>query len=276
MTPTGPGGRPLGPTTRPGPARPPLPRMDSRIRARRIAVSREEGRRRLRVLVGAVAAAAVAAGCVGVTRSPLLDVDRVEVVGATRTPHGAVVAAGRLAGGPLMVSVGTGAVARRVEALPWVLDARATRRWPGTVRIEVTERRPVAVVPVRGGSRWALVDGRGRVLAVQAARPAGLVALGGLPAPGAPGSRLDPGASVLLAVVAALPADVASRVVDAALAPSGVELALTGPGGVVRLGGTDELPAKLRAMRAVLATVPLDDLAVLDVRVPASPVLTRR
>lgn len=282
------------PPPRPAPARPPLARpalpMDTRIRARRIAVVREEGRRRLRVLFGVAAVVSLGGVAAALSRSPLLDVDHVRVLGAERTAPAAVVRAGGLADQPLMVSVDTGAVSRRVEALPWVLDARAERRWPGTVRIEVTEREPAAVVPVDGGRRWALVDATGQVLAVEGERPPGLPALGGVSVPGPPGRRLGPAARAALQVVTSLPATLAARVADVAATPTGVELALTGPGAVVRLGEATELPAKLAALTALLARdggpgmrgdpVPgggvFADVAVIDVRVPSAPVLTRR
>ena len=47
------------------------------------------------------------------------------------------------------------------------------------------------------------------------------------------------------------------------------------PRGTVRLGPADDLPAKVRAIETVLAPLDTDNLAVLDVRFPASPVLTR-
>jgi hypothetical protein len=54
-----------------------------------------------------------------------------------------------------------------------------------------------------------------------------------------------------------------------------VELRLA-PDGVVRLGRPEDLARKFDAVRAVLAQVDLRNLAVLDVRRPDSPVLTRR
>src|SRR5690606_28763699 len=59
--------------------------IDPRLRARRTAVRRDEGRRRLRRLVGLVAVCAILAGGYLITRSPLLDVDQVRVEGAHRT-----------------------------------------------------------------------------------------------------------------------------------------------------------------------------------------------
>ncbi|MDP8991456.1 MAG: FtsQ-type POTRA domain-containing protein, partial [Actinomycetota bacterium] len=93
----------------------------------------------------------------GATRSPLLDVDRVEVRGARRTPRPALVSAAGLGPGTLMVEVDGEGLTRRVQGLPWVLRARAERSWPATVVIHVTERAPAAAVRAAGGG-WAVVD----------------------------------------------------------------------------------------------------------------------
>jgi hypothetical protein len=53
-------------------------------------------------------------------------------------------------------------IAERALRIPGVTAARAERRLPGTLVLHVTERRPVAVVPVRG--QLAYMDSAGRVL----------------------------------------------------------------------------------------------------------------
>ena len=255
--------------------------MDPRIRRRRNEVTREEGRRRLRVVAASVAVMLVVALAVAATRSPLLDVDRVELAGATQTRPVEVASVTGLGRHPLMVEVDPPTVARRVEALPWVRRAVARKRWPGTVVVEVTERVPAALVAA-GDGRWGLVDGSGRVLAVVAARPAGLPALVGGPAAGRPGTSIADRAGAPLRVAAALPARLRARVAEVVGRADGtVDLALgpsrgPGAGGSVRLGPPHQLGAKLAAAQAVLDTADLTRLAVVDVRVPRAPVLTRR
>ena len=65
--------------------------------------------------------------------------------------------------GQALLFVDTGAVARRVEQLPWVEHARVRRDFPGTVSIAVTEYVPAAYVRVTGG-KLALVASSGRVI----------------------------------------------------------------------------------------------------------------
>jgi hypothetical protein len=128
----------------------------------------------------------------------------------------------------------------------------------------------VASVAVAGGA--ALVAEDGVVVAVE---PAGaeLVPVEG-PATAAPGDRVDlPGQ---LAVAAALPGELRQLVasVGAGDGDGAVVLHLA-EGGLVRLGAADQLEPKLLAALTVLTQVDRTCLAVLDVRVPSAPTVTR-
>lgn len=250
--------------------------MDPRIRRRRVEVRREEGRRRLRVAVGVTVVAALAGGGWAATGSPLLDLDRVVVEGAVHTaPEEARFASGLRLGEPL-VDVDQKAVARAVEALPWVDRVTVSRRWPGEVRIRLVERTPVAVTGAEAGGA-ALVDATGRVLAWVDGAPSGLPVLTGLAPAGPPGSTLPTEGVAALSVAVALPPELRARTVGVAPVEGRgeVEIRLS-PEGSVRLGPPVDLDKKFDAIRAVFAQVDLGNLAVLDVRRPDSPVLTRR
>jgi cell division protein FtsQ len=204
-------------------------------------------------------------------------VDGVVVDGAARTPVADVVTAAHVPLGRPMVDIDLGDARRRVEALPWIQHASVARQWPGRVRILVTERAPVAVAAADAGA-FALVDGSGRVLDTVAAAPAGLPVLSELPPAGGPGSVLGADDRAVLSVALALPPELRAR--TSGVAPTSgstgeVELRLA-PEGTIRLGPPDHLDAKFDAIRAVLAQVDLRNLAVLDVRRPESPVLTRK
>lgn len=261
---------------RPAPSAPPRPpvRPDPRFVERRREVTRSKGRQRLYVLVAVAGAVTLLAAGWGATRSPFLDVDRVIVDGAARSGSAAVVAAAGIGPGQAMTDVDETAVARRVVRLPWVQRAEARREWPATVRIQVVERRPVAVTSddARG---WALVDVSGRVLERGPEAAGGLPALEGVPPAGAPGTRLDAAATAAVVVAGALDPHLGARVSAVAASPAGVELRLR-PDGTVLLGLPDDLEGKLRAVRTVLTSVDPRTLAVLDVRNPTTPVLTRR
>ena len=248
--------------------------MDPRLRQRWIETRRREGRRRLRVAVGVLAVVVVAGGSWGATRSPVLDVDRVVVEGAARSGARLVAEASAVRRGQPLLDVDRGAAAHRVGALPWVLRAEVRRDWPGTVRIRVTERVPVAVTRA-DSDRWALLDRSARVLAVVPAPPLGLALVDGLPEAGAPGTRLGDRAAEALGVVTALPPALSPRVVGVAVGDEGLSLRLA-PQGEVRLGPAEAVDDKLRAALSVLGVVDGRTVATLDVRIPAAPVLTRR
>jgi len=221
----------------------------------------------------------VVTGCAGwgATRSPLFDLDHVVVAGASHVSADQVRAASGLRRGEPLTDVDDMASARAVEALPWVQVATVDRHWPSSVTIRVTERAPIAATPANGNG-FALVDRTGLVVDRVATMPAGLVALAGLAPAGEPGTRLSAEGVATLSVAVALPSGLAARTVGVTPAPGGggeVELRLA-PEGTVKLGAPDDLAKKFDAIATMLARVDLRNLAVLDVRRPESPVLTRR
>ncbi|HXQ58937.1 MAG TPA: FtsQ-type POTRA domain-containing protein [Acidimicrobiales bacterium] len=246
--------------------------VDPRILQRRVDVTRQRGRRRLRVMTAAAVVVAGAAGAWAVVHSPLFAARHVTVVGAIRTGVTPVVAASGLSGEPPLIDVDATAVAARVEALPWVAHATVTRRWPDTVTITVTERVAAAVVVGRGRAD-VLVDGSGRVLGDVPAPPDGTVVLGVPVAAGPPGSMLGDAARPGLAVVAGLPASLRPLVARVDVGGGGVvSLTLTDNVGVT-LGRADELPAKFVALASVLADVAPRAPDVIDVTVPGAPAI---
>ncbi len=165
-------------------------RMEPRIYRRRVEVRRQEGRHRLRVLVTISTVVVTACAGWGLTRSPLLDLDRIEVVGASHVTAQQVRAASGLGLGEALTDVDGARAARAIGALPWVQRAVVARHWPSRVTIRITERSAVAAAAA-GLDRFALVDKSGQVLEVVDRLPPGGIQLAGLPPAGPPGSRLD-------------------------------------------------------------------------------------
>jgi cell division protein FtsQ len=242
------------------------------MRARRVAVARDVGRRRRRRLNAVLGVVAVVVWSLVGLRSGLVDVDRVQVEGATHTSEAAVRAALAAGPGTPMVEVDGGAAEGRLEALPWVEAARVRRLWPGTVRVVLTERTAVAAVPA--GERWALVDADGRVLATVDGPLAELAALPGVTA-GAPGTTVTGPDRDLLRTLGDLPSATRARVDEARRGGEGIVLDLAG-GACVVLGDRSDLDAKAMAAEAVLASVDGAATARIDVRVATAPALTPR
>lgn len=271
------GATPVGSSGPDGSGTSPVAVVDPRIRSRRIAVRREAGRQRLKRATLVLALVALVVAGVAASQSPLLDVDRVVVSGTGHTPAEAVDRAAGVERGDAMVGVDPGAVADRVEALPWVDEAEVTRAWPATVRIRVTEREATALVQVTP-DRAALVDAEGRVLAIEphaegepAAGGEVPLVLTGIGGRVAEGERLPAGARDALRVATAVRERMPGTVVSVS---TDLDAALV-EGGEIRFGSTDELDLKITAVKTVLADVELACLETLDIRVPGSPALTR-
>ncbi len=252
---------------------PSQPSMDPRLRARRIAVRRDEGKRRLRRLValGALAVAIVVGAAV--TQSPLLDVDRVTVAGAAHTTPDTIRQATGIHSHQPMTGIDLDRARRGILALPWVQTVSVARRWPSTVRVVITERTPVAAVAAAPAG-FALVDATGRVLDTSPTPPQGFVMLANVAPAGAPGTSLAPDAGDALTVATTLLPQLAPKVAAVAVAPDGVELQLVG-GGKVRLGPATDVLAKMVATDTVLTQANVKHLCTLDVRVASAPSLTQ-
>ncbi|MDQ1709979.1 MAG: cell division protein FtsQ, partial [Frankiaceae bacterium] len=137
--------------------------------------ARSERRRKQRIWLAAAAAVLLVVGCAGaVARSSLVRVRSVVVTGTKRQPVGDVLSAAAVTDGAPMWTLDTGAVRRRVAALPRLRTVAVSRSWPHTVRIAVTERTPVAVVAPPGAGQ-IVVDSGGAEIERLAAAPPGLL-----------------------------------------------------------------------------------------------------
>ncbi|WP_232792192.1 cell division protein FtsQ/DivIB [Actinacidiphila yeochonensis] len=117
-------------------------------------------RRRVLLVLLLAAAVLVGGGSWLVWGSPLLRADRVTVHGNQVVSDDQIIRAAHVPLGGALVSVDTGAVRRRLlAALPRLRAVRVDRSWPHTVRLDVTERTPSAVLP--DGRRWTEVDSGG-------------------------------------------------------------------------------------------------------------------
>jgi len=252
--------------------------IDPRISARRVAVRRAEGRRRLRFLVTAVGLVALAVAAWGLTRTPLLDLDNVHYDGVTADDLAVVEDTAAFVNGTSMFDLDLGRVESDLRAIPWVVTATADREWPGTVRITVITRVEVAQVGLPG-KRTLLADATGVLT-----RPA--PARSSLPrvaiSPSVELGEVDEAALPGIEVAVALPADLTAWVDAVTIAErTGSDerpilgLDLVGSA-VAELGSPDFIDDKLAAVRAVLDRADLDCVDVIDVAVADSPTMTRR
>ncbi|WP_344578308.1 cell division protein FtsQ/DivIB [Nonomuraea roseoviolacea] len=177
--------------------------------------------------------------------SPALGVRSVEIVGNLTVPQDRVKEKAAVPSLHPLATVDLEGVEARVLTLPQLATAKAERVWPGTLRIRVTERRPVASLPV--GGRAALVDAHGVVIEVRDLAPAWLPVLKvDRPAAG------DPATMAALKVVQSLPGSLAGKVRQvSATTAEGVSLELT-DGRTVFWGGAERGEEKARILARVL------------------------
>lgn len=245
---------------------------DPRLRARKVAVARAAGRRRLVALSGGLLVVALVVSALVVLHSPLLSARVVRIHGAVHEGRAEILSVTGLGARPPLADVRTGAAAAALERLPWVRSAQVVDNWPTGVTVTLTERRPIAYVALPG-KRAALVDRTGRVLSRGVAMPPRLVALAAHGPVEAPGSHLR-ASRPALAVAAALPPSLVRRVAEVGTGRAGAELRLAG-GPLVLIGRPGRMEAKLTALKTILARVSLHGIRTIDVRVPGQPVLTR-
>jgi hypothetical protein len=282
----------------------PLLRIDPRFARRWIEVRRQEGRRRLYLIVAAAAVVVCLATAAGLLYTPLARVRHVRVVVSGPLTPARVKAVAGLDHYNLMIDVDARAIARRLDANPFLGAARVQRRWPATVSISVKVRTPVAVM--QSGSGWATVDPTGRVLADAAQPVPGLPQLTGVGSPPAPGGWLagslgpavapgvapgaetrmnaasdDPavprGAVAALVALQALSPQYRAEVVSVAAPASGsltfsVLPANLAAGSIpVDFGDGSQLTAKLNALITLLAKADLAGVESINLTVPERP-----
>jgi cell division protein FtsQ len=249
-------------------------RIDPRLRARRIAVKRQAGRRRLRWSFVAGVIVLLLAVLFGLSYTPLVSVDRVDVDGAVEVDATLLQSVVDSAKGSSIVWLDLAALRARLEADPWVRKVRVSRDWPHSVRIEIVERRPVASFAGPDG-QIRVVDGDGRVLAVLSGLPVDYPFLA-VTAPNLDAGNDSPPAVLAgIAVAKVLPDELRNRVKQLDVSDDGQVQMELNPSGTVIMGAPSELRDKLVTVLTVLhncGTGPPP--ATIDVQVPSKPSLT--
>jgi cell division protein FtsQ len=219
--------------------------IDPRVRARRVAVRRAEGRRRLFWVGVGLGAVVLSLLAVGVVASPLFGVDDVVVQGATYTDTDVLDAIIEELSGDAVLLVDSAAIEARLEEVPWVERARVDPTFPGTVVIDIRERR--ALASFQGGDgRWRVIDVQGRVLDVLDGQPVAYMPIIGVHPDTARGQFAGAPYAAAAALVQVLPAEVraVTRSVGLDAVTGTLTLELTSAT-TVRLGSADDLDLKL-------------------------------
>jgi len=216
----------------------------SRFRLRRIAVRREEGRRRLRwFTVLGLGVAGIILVLLLLT-SPLLSVRKVEVEGVVYANPELVASIVDGIDGEPILTVDLDAAEDKLLMIPWVRQARVSMHLPSRVTIEVVERAPIAFFrSVDGFNR--VIDRDGRVLDVIEGDPVDFTPIIGTGPNLSAGQNTEQPFLGAAELINALPSELRSRLLTVTVSPEGeVSLALTNDVEVL-FGRPDDFQAKL-------------------------------
>jgi cell division protein FtsQ len=211
-------------------------------------------------------------GGYGLTRSPLLDLERIDVRGAEHTSPDAVRAASGLQSHVAMTDLDLNAARTAIAALPWVGDVKVSRRWPSTVAVRIVERIPVASVRTPDGI--VLVDKTARVLERVDSAPSGLPKLIVIDPPVAPGET-QPHVTSLLSVAVQLTPELSAWVNSLTVGPDGSPQLRLRDDVPVIFGEPVRISEKLIDLATVLTRVDLKGICRIDISAVHNPSVAR-
>jgi cell division protein FtsQ len=244
--------------------------IEPRMRERRLAVKRAQGRKRLKWVALALFVVLLIVAALAVLGSSLfaIEADQVTVTGDVYADPDLVQAViDDLVGTPVLLADSQEAE-RQLEAIPWVDDARVRTHFPHGATIEIRERE--AITTYQGpDSRFRVLDREGRVLDVIDGYPLAYMLIGG-PDP----VDLEPGEFAPRGYAAA--SELAKNLTSSVRLPNRVEIIeVTADGSrlvmrlndgtEVRFGEARDLFAKLVRLETVLAADETRESTVIDV-----------
>jgi len=236
----------------------------SRFRLRRIAVRREEGRRRLRwfTVVGLVIGVVIIV--LLLLTSPILSVRQVDVEGVVYADPDLISSVVESVKGEPILTADLDAAEKKLLAIPWVRQARVSMHLPARVTIEVVERSPIAFFrSVDGFNR--VIDRDGRVLDVIEGDPTDYTPIIGTGPNISAGQTVEQPFLGAAELINALPAELRARLLTVTVSPEGeVSLALTNDVEVL-FGRPDDFQVKLVGVVNEIKRQGTNRYAVIDV-----------
>jgi len=186
--------------------------------------------------------------------SGFFSLEEIKITGNEHIPTGELENLMGIARGVNLWQIDTTMVARRLSTHPLVATARANRRWPRTLNVQIQARRPAALLVQDGG--FLLVDGDGVVLErIPGLGDLKLPLISGLDSPGdaGPGKEINhPGLKAALAVTRQIPPDELNQLQEI-IATTPDKLQLIWEGNIrVRFGDSQQVAAKLARLQEAL------------------------
>lgn len=223
--------------------------------------------RRVVLLAAISVVLVIAAALASLLYVPALQVHEYEVRGTTYVDQKAVAAILESYEGEPLLTVGTGRIVERIEAVPGVASAQVDRQWPDTVVVRVTEREAVATLKKADGAE-VIVDRSGAELPGAAGQGKQLVPM----AVGAGAKDAEAATETMLEVLAALPDSIKGSVQSvSATSRSDATLQIAPEGAQpkkVIWGDAADGEIKAKVVQALLK----QPGSVIDVSAPTAPV----
>ncbi len=251
------------------------PKMNPKVRQRRISVRRGKGRKRLKWVLGIGIPLMLVVAALAVMASPLFSVETVTVDGAVHSSAEQIEAiVGPLRNKPVL-TIDTQKIERQLRALPWVRRASVDAQFPSSLKVSLVERVPAAAYVGTDGS-WRIIDIDGGVIDIvpDGAQPADFLPIFG-PGPDlAPGQNAGAAFQTLAQLAATLDALPTLRPVIVSISVVGpdINLALTTEA-TVNLGTAGELRQKLAVLLTLLSdpACNIDKIVSINVSDPTKP-----
>ncbi len=207
---------------------------------------------------------------IGASFTPLFEARTIRVSGVHHLTRARVLRMAHLSNGTNLLHTDLAAAERRLERDPWISRATVSRRLPGTLDINLTERKPAANINL--GSTLELIAGDGTRLGPT-------VEADGLPLVQTLGSVAPPTGEALRAgatVAEALPVPLRASVATISVGYDNAVLLALRDGLTVIYGDAGQAIAKGEALRAVLGYAAGHGLrmSTIDVTVPEAPTAT--
>ena len=242
--------------------------MDGRVRARRAAVRRALGRRRLVRLVAAIFAVFLAVVVLAVLGSSWFGVrsSDVRVTGNVYTnPTQLNEIIDGVLGTPVVL-VDTDALEAQIDEIAWVSESSVRTDWPFGLVIDIREREPVLSFPGQDGL-FRVLDADGRVLDVIDGWPFEYLLLVSADTPNLGVAEFaPPGPTGAAALGAVLTAGIRDRVSLIEVDAAGTDLRVTlDDSTMIKFGAARELFPKLVRLETVLAAGEILPGAIVDV-----------
>ena len=223
------------------------------------------------------------------SHTPILRITAIDVQSTEHISADSIAKLARVEEGTTLLSVDVDAVAESVKRNPWVEDVQITREFPDKLRIEVTERKPGAIVLMSSGSiGWYIaadgtwiepfnIEVSGTQTVVEAAQQKAIEVgcrivtdVSSEVVPEAGKVAEDSSLQAVLAYVSEFSPEFAATIVRFS-APSRESVSCTLESGVeVSLGAPSSISTKEAIVTQILAEHP-DQITYINVRVPSRP-----